>query len=178
MDPYGQEGSHAFEAFRRSESRFCRRSRSAAVPGGTPFPFRCRSRSLPFQPRAFSAVPFSLPFHCSAAVPVPLLPPFPFCRRSRSPPFPFRAIPFRSLFLPFRREHRSRSRRSRRSAPFPVPVPVPVRVPGRSRSAPFPFRSNPRSGNNDPVPLPRCSVSALFPFRLCSDKLAGTALRG
>ena len=124
-------GSHAFEAFRRSESRFCRRSRSAAVPGGTPFPFRRRSRSLPFQPRAFSAVPFSLPFRCSAAVPVPLLPPFPFCRRSRSPPFPFRAVPvpFRFPAVP-------------PGTPFPFP---PFRaVPrSRSRSRPFPFRAVP-----------------------------------
>ena len=30
------------------------------------------------------------------------------------------------------------------------------------------------SGNKNRVPLPRCSVSALFLFRLCSDKLAGS----
>ena len=151
-------GSHAFEAFRRSESRFCRRSRSAAVPGGTPFPFRRRSRSLPFQPRAFSAVPFSLPFRCSAAVPVPLLPPFPFCRRSRSPPFPFRAVPvpFRfpavppgtpfpfPPFPPFRAVPRSRSRSRSRSRPFPFrAVPVPLESPFREqrpRSASALFR--------------------------------------
>ena len=120
------------------------RSRSAAVPvprrsslGRFP-PFRFLCRSV-FRSRSRSRF-------CrrsrSAAVPVP--------RRSRSPPFPFR-----SVFLPFRREHRSRSRRSAVPAPFPVPVPVPVPVPRRSRSAPLPFREQ-----------QPCSRSALFRLRV------------